>query len=342
MNPLARLLPFALLILGRCTAPAERQPQCAFYHWRTRLQLGGTEAAYLDSLACKKLYVKVLDIGISPENGQVAPFSRLEAGRPDALAGRQVVPVVFCTNAVFGALSETQSQQLARRVAQNLSGLPAAWGVAEWQLDCDWTGSTQAAFFRFLRQLRPLMPPGLRLSATIRLHQYKFPGQTGVPPVDRGMLMLYNTGDIESEAAHNSIYDPADAAKYLQGAPKRYPLPLDVALPIFSWTLAYREGELWKIMPGIPDDLRDSARFSPNLRVKKGTFVAGHYLRPGDQLRVERMSPALLRQAAQQAAGLALAADPSVAFFHLDSALLAEFPVQLLDSLCQTLRHPPD
>jgi hypothetical protein len=62
--------------------------------------------------------------------------------------------------------------------------------------------------------------------------------------------MLYNTGDIDTPDETNSIFKPEDAKKYLKGAPASYPLPLDVALPAFSWTLVFRDGELWKILPG--------------------------------------------------------------------------------------------
>ena len=217
------------------------------------------------------------------------------------------------------------------------------------QLDCDWTPSTRAAYFSFLKKLSAALPPGTQLSATVRLHQYKFPQETGVPPVDRGMLMLYNTGDIDDPGPRNSIFDPADARKYVQGAPAHYPLPLDVALPLFSWTLVFRDEALWKIIPEFPaQELRDTTRFVqmvvdfphalPLWQVRKGTFVGGHYLRPGDALRRESLSPELLRQAAQLAARLDLADDATVAFFHLDSSIVRRYPAQLIDSVWKTIQ----
>src|SRR5690606_32452956 len=160
------------------------------------------------------------------------------------------------------------------------------------------------AFFLFLKKIKERLPAGVRLSATIRLHQYKFPDKTGVPPVERGMLMFYNTGDIENPEAGNSIFQTDDARKYLVGAPENYPLPLDLALPVFSWALVFRDGELWKIIPEMPDhELADTMRFEairnpqsvirnlPSIfRIRKGTFIAGHYLRPGDLLKVEAIS----------------------------------------------------
>lgn len=227
-----------------------------------------------------------------------------------------------------------------------------AW--REIQFDCDWTASTRDAFFLFLKKMKQRLPENTQLSATIRLHQYKFPDKTGVPPVERGMLMFYNTGDIDNPDAGNSIFRPEDVRKYLTGAPKDYPLPLDLALPVFSWALVFRDGELWKIIPEVPEsELNDAARFvkmqistaslsfqTPTFIIQKGTFLSGHYLRPGDLLKVEKVTPDLLCEAARFAAQADLADNASVAFFHLDSAIVRRYPVQLLDSVCQVINFP--
>jgi hypothetical protein len=69
---------------------------------------------------------------------------------------------------------------------------------------------------------------------------------------------------------------------------------------------------------------------------EKGTFLAGHYLRPGDLLRRETISAELLKKAAQLAATTDLAEDATLAFFHLDAATRQHYPVQLIDAVCQT------
>jgi hypothetical protein len=112
--------------------------------------------------------------------------------------------------------------------------------VRELQIDCDWTDLTRAAFFDFVTELRVLVHrEGALLSATIRLHQVKYRERTGVPPVDRGMLMFYNMGGITADADTRSIFDRARAESYLARLPE-YPLPLDAALPIWSWTVHTR------------------------------------------------------------------------------------------------------
>ncbi len=336
------------MFLTSCENSQNRVVTPAFYHWKTALAFVPPELAYLDSLGCKKLYVKVLDIGRDPTSGEILPYSRLEITDTTGLSRFDIVPTVFITNEVFKNISEEKIEWMAEKIFP----LPGGLGGAEIQFDCDWTPSTRNAFFSFLKKVKKHLPENTRLSATIRLHQYKFPEKTGVPPVERGMLMFYNTGDIENPEAENSILSIADARKYLVGAPKNYPLPLDLALPVFSWALVYREGELWKIIPEVPDEeLIDTTRFknthdsrlttySSSFLIQKGTFLAGHYLRPDDLLRVEAISPELLREAAALAAQADLADDATVAFFHLDTSIIRRYPVQLLDSVCQMICFP--
>ncbi len=74
------------------------------------------------------------------------------------------------------------------------------------------------------------------LSATIRLHQVKYFETTGVPPVKSGMLMFYNTGDLENPSEENSILNIETAELYLSGL-EDYPMQLDIVLPLFSWAV---------------------------------------------------------------------------------------------------------
>lgn len=332
-----------LLFLQACGPDAPKRTEAAFFCWETTFRLDATEQHYLDSLRCRKLYVKFLDIGRAPDNSDIRPYALLELADTAGLAGKTIVPCVFLTNSVFQSLPGEKQDWLAQKTAQALRSVGAQFPdtvFREVQFDCDWTAATRDAYFSFLKKMRRQLPAQTRLSATIRLHQFKFPKQTGVPPADRGMLMFYNTGDIDDWLTNNSIFEAADARKYVSGAPRPYPLPLDVALPVFSWALVFREAEFWKILPH-PGDF-EPAIFEPvppegsgRYRVLKGTFRSGHYLRPGDQIRVERMLPQQLREAAAQAAAVELAPGGTVAFFQLDSAVVRLFPPAVLQSVCR-------
>ena len=343
----ARLLVFlcGLLPLAQCHETPRKPVLPAFYFWKTALRISPGENHLLGSLGCNTLFVKVLDIGKNPATGKAEPLAHLETGATDFLAGRQIVPCVFLTNEVFRDLPAAEIDSLARRVARAVGTLQSRLPPTdppEIQFDCDWTGTTRRAYFQFLKTVRQHLPTSTRLSATVRLHQYKFPEQTGVPPADRGMLMLYNTGDIESPATENSILDVADLRKYLRGAPARYPLPLDLALPFFSWAVVFREGAFWRILPGCDAaDLSGTGKFKQlainRFEALEGVFLDGHYLRPGDLVRLEAVSPPLLSEAAGLARSVILAEDARAAFFHLDSALVRQFPVAQLRAVCDSL-----
>lgn len=342
------------LVAAACGGQKQRVVFPAFYHWQTTLDISPTERNYIDALGCKKLYVKLLDIGRDQVSGEIKPYALLEASAPGKIAGLEIVPVVFITNEVFQYTAPDDIGWLAGKINDVLLALkktPGIGPVNEIQFDCDWTPSTREVYFLFLQTIRGRLPENIQISATIRLHQYKFPEQTGVPPADRGMLMFYNTGDIDRQDAPNSIFNSSDAKKYLGGAPPNYALPLDVALPLFSWGLVYRNGELWKIIPEIAEEtLSDESRFlkSPQVlpdqpgyyEVKNGTFLSGHYLRPGDALRVETISQPLLIQAARLASGVDLAEHTTVAYFHLDTSTIRRYPVPLLDSVCRMICFP--
>jgi hypothetical protein len=347
-----------LAFLGtQCQAPQPRQIAPAWYYWQTGFHLSKPETAQLDSLSCKILFVKFLDIARDPVSGEIRPYALLEMHDTSGLGQREIVPTVFVSNGVFENISIEKIDWLAQKTSEALRSVGRQFPKAlphpgcEVQFDCDWTPGTRDAFFLYLKKMRAALPPQTRLGATIRLHQYKFPMRTGVPPADRGMLMLYNTGDLDDPEEQNSIFEPEDAQKYLNGAPKNYPLPLDIALPVFSWALVYRNDEFWKILPGLTtQDFADTALFlpdtalpssafpplsSPHFTVRRATFLSGHLLRPADRVRVESISSNLLKIAAAAAAAADLAPDARAAFFHLDSATVQRCPAGLLNEVCR-------
>ena len=110
--------------------------------------------------------------------------------------------------------------------------------VSEIQIDCDWTRSTRLLYDEFMQaMLSECHSRHLKLSSTIRLHQL---AQTP-PPADRGVLMMYNTGDATDIGCHKPILDMHDAAPYLPRL-KDYKLKLSTAYPIFAWRILFRGG----------------------------------------------------------------------------------------------------
>jgi primosomal protein N' len=79
-------------------------------------------------------------------------------------------------------------------------------------------------------QVHPADAAAHILSTTIRLHQLAMEA----PPVDYGVLMLYNTGDPRKWTERNPILDIRDVSPYLKRLDD-YPLPLAAAYPVYSW-----------------------------------------------------------------------------------------------------------
>ncbi len=197
--------------------------------------------------------------------------------------------------------------------------------IPEWQMDCDWTPETRDAYFYFLEELRRLLPDSLLLSATIRLHQVKYPEQTGIPPVDRGMLMFYNMDNVRAADTRNSILDRSVASAYYNRLDE-YPLPLDVALPVFGWVVVRREGKVVQLLSGLDERaLADTARFealggAKLFRVKRSTYLNAYYLYAGDSLRVEKVEADSLRAAWSDLRMRLPRERRHLALYHLDTA----------------------
>jgi hypothetical protein len=196
--------------------------------------------------------------------------------------------------------------------------------IREVQFDCDWTKSTKDKYFAFLEETKKLFTQQV-VSSTIRLYQYKYPKEAGLPPVGRGMLMCYNAGDIKDTGTKNSIFDKQEIMSYLDAG--EYPIPLDYALPIFEWAVLYRDGKFKNILSA--SVLREEHHFSlkpePDDRqqVALEDFVygytdAGILIRKGDKIRFEQPDMEHVKELAQWLAEHKNNQEAIVSFYHLN------------------------
>ena len=256
--PRASAFLFIFLLLIACKKN-DYQVTPAFYHWQTHFELSPEEQSLLDSLQVEKLYVKFFDVDWDFQQQEALPLAQVRF-RQDSIP-YQIIPTVFITNRTLEHLSVEAPDTLAARIYKQIKKLSNKVTLEEVQIDCDWTQSTKNKYFRLLKALRKQVPDSTQLQATIRLHQVKYARQTGVPPVDRGMLMFYNVGDVEDWYTENSILDLETARQYLQNF-QRYPLPLDMALPLFSWGVLFRQGKMINLISQLePEELADTGRF---------------------------------------------------------------------------------
>jgi hypothetical protein len=339
------LLPATVLLEAGCRREGGRDVAPAFYHWRTQYALTPVEEAYLDSLEVEKLYVRFFDVDWDADYGGAVPLAVLNAEGPWK-TDLEIVPVIFITNRTLLQLPLEQVPELSRRIHRKLFELvtrfPPPSGIREIQFDCDWSGQTREKFFLLIEEFRKLQAnPEMALSATIRLHQVRHFELTGVPPVDRGMLMFYNMGRLEDWDEPNSILNLEAARPYLENA-RRYPLKLDLALPVFAWGVLFRQGRMIRLINNLHmEALTDTARFvktAPNrFEVKKSTYLEGYYLYKGDQIRLEQIGHRSLTEAAVMLSRQLKNEPLTVAFYHLDTATIKHFPNEILEKVCRVL-----
>lgn len=330
-----------LLLCLACSRP--RDTARGFYFWKQRYQPDSTSLHALKTLATQKLYVKMFDVTRDPATGKPVPVAKLDQRSPFP-QNVQVIPTVFIVNDVWQQAGPgTLAGQVASLLEQ-LCGSSTAI-IPEIQIDCDWTRGTKETYFSFLEALR-LQPflKGKQLSVTIRLHQVKYLAGSGVPPADKGLLMCYNMGNLRKYGDHNSILNMDDLKAYTaRDRIGHYPLPLDLALPIFEWSVLFRRQTYAGLLRNLEaTDLANSNIFrkdgSQLYTVIKDTLIKGYPLRAGEEVRHESCPPALLKKAARYLSNQRQDYNPVVVLYHLDANTLQRYDLADLESVYDILR----
>ncbi len=328
---------FLWLIFSACQSDQDTDLQRAFYHWKSTFDLASFEQVSAE-LGLQKLYVRAFDVDWDSTSKNPVPLGQITnpANLPKELA---LIPCIFITNRTFKNLKEEDLDLLVERVWQKLQYIfPQMEKIQEIQFDCDWTQTTESIYFNFLQAFK--QKSRISLSATIRLHQIRYADQTGIPPVDRGMLMFYNMGELQSWEEKNSILNIEKARPYLIGA-DRYSLPLDLALPIFSWGVIFREGKMIKLIHKIPEhELKDTSRFSPledlRFRVKKSTYLEGLYLYQDDLIRLEKIEADDLQEAIKLNSSLFKKKAFTLSLYHLDTTFIKQLSYDQIKVIFQS------
>ncbi len=265
-----------------------KPPIVSFYYWRTTFELSELERLALQENVVKKVYVRYFDVDLD-EAGNPRPESPVRfKHQPPNL---EVVPVVFIKNAVM--LNNTLNiDSLAENIIRYIDQIDNVSGnkpCKEIQIDCDWTLKSRDRFMQFVDILKKRS--GKKLSATIRLHQVKYYKTTQIPNVDNAVLMYYNMGKIASDTL-NSIYDRNIALNYVKSL-RKYPLPLDIALPIYAWGVHIRdEGVMGLIGKTNKNVFENDTNFivdkhSNIVRVKHSNMCNGRYFLRSDKIKIE-------------------------------------------------------
>jgi hypothetical protein len=326
----------ALFFLVGCKKPNEVTK--SFYYWKTSYNLSDPEEKLLCDLSIKKIYLHYFDVNYITEKKASFPVGKITFDK-HVSSESEIVPVVYIVNDVFVKTHVSNIDSLAQNVIMLIGAINKSNKIVpkEIQFDCDWTDTTQVKYFLFLEKVRKLTVKSIRISATIRLHQIKYKRRTGIPPVDRGMLMFYNMGNLKPYGPQNSIYD-VDIAKsyvyYISG----YPLTLDYALPVFSWAIWSRNGKILGLINSVSEidlDLNNNfEKVSEHLySIKEGMFFRGKYFFKSDHIFVEEVTSELTDKAIDQLLPEINSSKFTVAFYHLDSTLFKNYDQQKIETL---------
>lgn len=228
-----------ILILSGCKDSHVSTMRSAYY-WSTTWESDSALQTFIHDNEIGRIYLRYFDVVVD-DNGDVMPNATIKFASP-LPPNVEIVPTVYIVNNCLPKETKNLDQLILKRVLQ-MSETHDVAGVKEIQIDCDWSMSTRKTYFEMLSNLRDsLHDKGLKLSATIRLHQLS----EAPPPVDKGVLMMYNTGDLRKRD-HNPILDLDDAAPYLKHLDS-YQLPLSTAYPVFSLSVLWRGNHLVGIM----------------------------------------------------------------------------------------------
>ena len=199
------------------------------YYWRTDLHLDSTERAFLKQHHINKVYCRYFDVVMSDDGTEPKPNATI-AFTDTLPAGIELIPTVYITEDCMHKPHKDLAEKLVKRIMQ-MNETNHIGNVHEIQIDCDYTSKSRATYYQFLEQVcHHLSPTSYHLSTTIRLHQLSMP----VPPVDYGVLMVYNTGDPRKWQERNPILDYRDVYPYLNKL-AQYQLPLAAAYPVYQW-----------------------------------------------------------------------------------------------------------
>ncbi len=330
--------------------PAHKENN-AVYYWKTSFSPDSLDRAFIREHNIGRIYLRMFDVAedapYSPvaqervvPNATVRISDKDYAYLKDSLSHIEFVPVVYITLEALKAMKGEEGE-LASAIVTRLdnmcvyNGLP---GVEEMQLDCDWTESTESSFFALCDSVkRQIKQHGLewRLSSTIRLHQLS----RAVPPVDNGVLMVYNTGSFDNPDANNSIIDKADVEPYLCHL-ANYPLHLDVAYPTYSWQLLFRNRKFVGLLNGLDINDRDSfAPCGPNRFVAvRAVPYRDLVIHEGDVVRTEISDIGDINAVKNMIEDRMTDREHSNILYHLDSKNLSKYSDDEITSLYSTAR----
>ena len=327
-----------LVCLYGCRPAEKRLIHRGFYYWKSSYTLDEPEEKALTALKTEKLYIRFFDVEWNDATQNPSPVAPVHFAKavPRPI---QIVPVIFITSETLQKTGIQKADSLAGNIDHLLSSLFRQQNLPdpeEVQIDCDWNTGTRETYFQLLKQLR--VSPFFRdkiLSVTIRLHQLKFIAGNGIPPADKGLLMCYNMGNLKVPGTENSIIDPAVLRSYIRKL-NSYPLPLDIALPLFDWWVWFRGNNYKGLLHS--EEFTPTEKKSTRFVFKKDTVINGRFLSKGDWLRRETSPFSSILETGKLLGQRLQNRELNIVLYHLDSKNLSNYTNHELETIYNCFR----
>lgn len=334
------LMAILLVIVASCseTVPPQVHKELnSVYYWKTVFHLDSADISFIKKHDIGRIYLRMFDVSEDTYahaiDEKTVPNASVRIDYldnciiEDSLNDKEFVPVVYVTLNALKAMKGHEGV-LARNIVTRVrnmceyNGIP---NVNELQLDCDWTKSTEKSYFALCDSVKlgitELQLPW-RLSSTIRLHQLS----GNVPPVDNGVLMVYNTGNFNDPDAANSIIADKDVEPYLSHL-SGYQLHLDVAYPAYSWQLLFRKRQFLGLLNNL--NLTDTTQFTTrggNVYIARRDIPYNDRLiLKGDVVRQEASEFEDISSVKRMIERQLSSSDHSNILYHLDSKNLSKY-----------------
>jgi hypothetical protein len=311
----------------------QEQPTISFYYWKTIFRLSPKEKNTLSTNQVKRLYIRYFDIDLSPETQKAYPKSPIRF--EETTSNFEIIPVVYIKNKVM-LNPKLNVLDLAKKTNSFIQQINAKNNISvqEIQIDCDWTLNSKDNYLRFIEAFKKVS--NKKLSATIRLHQIKYFEKTKIPNVDRGVLMYYNMGKIAPDSL-NSIYDRDIANRYLSSL-KNYPLPINIALPIYSWGIHIRDGKIIGLRNKIDiNNLKNNSSFVLTkgnwFTIVRSNFKDGIYYKENDLLKIETITSTDLLEMANDLEENSVQNPKEIIFYDLDEFNIKNYEEDLFEKI---------
>lgn len=256
---------------GIYTSPAYKElhrKTNAVYYWRTTFSLSQWERNFLKNNNVGRMYVRMFDV-VETNGKQPVPNATIKFEQ-EIPEGMEIVPTVFITvPAMEQIMYNDTTGVIACKLVERIKAMCSRHDIKNWheiQLDCDWNEYTGKAFYRFCEQVKKQLGNDILLSSTIRLHQLSQPA----PPVDYGVLMVYNTGNFRDYDEPNSILRSSEVKKYLD-VKIDCNIHLDIALPAFQWYRVFEDGFFQNLSytPQASGAIHERAEYSEIMKAKE-------------------------------------------------------------------------